>query len=184
MPGLAQDNTPPSRNTPSNTSEIDSAPSPQIQTDTNDGVVSGTLLDDGEDVVQGARVDLIDPPTHATKSVQSGSDGQFAFHNVAAGPYILSVHATGMAPYTSPQFTVQTGQVMIVPPIHMTISAGVTSVTVSGDPVTLSKEQVQIAVQQRIGGVIPNFYSSYDWNAPPMLTKQKYVLSIRSILDP
>ncbi|MDE3202571.1 MAG: carboxypeptidase regulatory-like domain-containing protein, partial [Acidobacteriota bacterium] len=25
---------------------------------------------------------------------------------------------------------------------------------------------------------------SYDWNAPPMLTKQKYVLSIRSILDP
>jgi hypothetical protein len=23
-------------------------------------------------------------------------------------------------------------------------------------------------VQQRIGGVIPNFYSTYDWNAPPM----------------
>jgi hypothetical protein len=43
---------------------------------------------------------------------------------------------------------------------------------------------VHIAVQQRIGGVIPNFYSSYDWNAPPMLAKQKFQLSVRSIIDP
>jgi hypothetical protein len=43
---------------------------------------------------------------------------------------------------------------------------------------------VQIAVQQRVVGVIPNFYSTYDWNAPPMGTKQKFHLSIRSIIDP
>jgi hypothetical protein len=43
---------------------------------------------------------------------------------------------------------------------------------------------VQIAVQQRVGGVIPNFYSSYDWNAPPMQAKQKFQLSFRSIFDP
>ena len=39
-------------------------------------------------------------------------------------------------------------------------------------------------MQQRVGGVIPNFYSTYDWNAPPMLAKQKFQLSIRSIIDP
>jgi hypothetical protein len=33
-------------------------------------------------------------------------------------------------------------------------------------------------------GVIPNFYSSYNWNAPPMLAKQKFPLSIRSMIDP
>jgi len=43
---------------------------------------------------------------------------------------------------------------------------------------------VQIAVHQRIDGVIPNFYSTYDWNAPPMQAKQKFQLSIRSIVDP
>ena len=43
---------------------------------------------------------------------------------------------------------------------------------------------MHIAVQQRIGGVIPNFYSSYVWNAPPMETKQKFQLSFRSIVDP
>jgi len=31
---------------------------------------------------------------------------------------------------------------------------------------------------------IPNFYSTYDWNAPPMGAKQKFQLSNRSIIDP
>ena len=43
---------------------------------------------------------------------------------------------------------------------------------------------MHIAEQQRIGKVIPNFYSSYDWNAPPMQAKQKFQLSARSLIDP
>ena len=54
----------------------------------------------------------------------------------------------------------------------------------AGSKEELAEEQVQIAVQQRIGGVIPNFYSTYDWNAPPMQAKQKFQLSIRSLIDP
>jgi hypothetical protein len=48
----------------------------------------------------------------------------------------------------------------------------------------LSEEQLHIAVQQRVAGIIPNFYSSYDWYAPPMLARHKFQLSIRSIIDP
>jgi hypothetical protein len=59
-----------------------------------------------------------------------------------------------------------------------------TSVTVSGNKKELSEEQVHIAEQQRIAKVLPNFYSTYDWNAPPMEAKQKFQLSIRSIIDP
>jgi len=47
-----------------------------------------------------------------------------------------------------------------------------------------SHEQVRIAVGQRLGGIFQNFYSSYDWNAPPMGAKQKFQLSFRSIIDP
>lgn len=43
---------------------------------------------------------------------------------------------------------------------------------------------MQIAVQQRVLGIIPNFYSSYDWNALPMEAKQKLQLGIRSVLYP
>ena len=72
-----------------------------------------------------------------------------------------------------------------MPPIVLAVSGVATSAIVTDNQKgELAEEQLQIAVQQRIGGVIPNFYSSYDWNAPPMQAKQKLQLGIRSILDP
>ncbi len=148
------------------------------------GILSGTVLDVNGDVVQGARVELMSMSNEPPQSVQSGSDGQFAFEHVAAGVYRLRVTGPDMSPYTSGEIGLKSGENLIVPAIKLAVTGGVTSVTVVGDPEVLSQEQVRIAVQQRIAGVIPNFYSSYDWNAPPMLAKQKYVLSLRSILDP
>jgi hypothetical protein len=59
-----------------------------------------------------------------------------------------------------------------------------TNVTVYGDKEELAEEQVHIAVEQRVWGVFPNFYSTYDWNAPPLGTKQKYKLALRAEIDP
>jgi len=78
----------------------------------------------------------------------------------------------------------QAGEARTMPPATMTVFGGATSITVNGNKEELAEEQVHIAVQQRIGGVIPNFYSSYEWNAPPMLAKQKFQLSARSLIDP
>lgn len=89
-----------------------------------------------------------------------------------------------MRPYTAPQITLLAGAVRILPPIVLAVAGAVTNVIVTGNKEELADEQVRIAVQQRIGGIIPNFYSSYDWNAPPMQPKQKFKLSIRSLLDP
>jgi hypothetical protein len=47
-----------------------------------------------------------------------------------------------------------------------------------------SIQQVKIAEQQRVFKVFPNFYSSFDWTAPPMLAKQKYHLAVRTLIDP
>jgi hypothetical protein len=90
-----------------------------------------------------------------------------------------------MSPFTSTQIPLHAGEARIVPPVTLSVSGGSTSVTVTGDSKEkLSEQQVQIAVNQRVGGVIPNFYSTYDWNAPPMQAKQKFQLSIRSLIDP
>ncbi|MGA8044462.1 MAG: carboxypeptidase-like regulatory domain-containing protein [Terracidiphilus sp.] len=148
------------------------------------GIISGTLLDANGDVVQGAEVDLDLESSASVQTVQSGSDGQFMFDHVAAGAYRLHVKEAGMTPYTSGEIGLKSGENLIVPAIKLAVTGGVTSVTVSGNPQVLSEEQFRIAVQQRIGGIIPNFYSAYDWNAPPMLAKQKFQLSLRAILDP
>jgi len=147
------------------------------------GSIVGTVLDRNGDVLQAAQITLSVPSGFATQTVQSGSDGQFSFPGLPPDRYTLTVSAPGMNTYTSPAIALGAGEFRIVPTITLSVSSVATSVTVR-DKEQVSEEQVQIAVQQRIGGVIPNFYSSYDWNAPPMQAKQKFQLGIRSIIDP
>ena len=152
---------------------------------TGTGTLFGTVLDTNRNVLQGARVTLVDPSGSVIRTAESGSNGQFAFTGLSPDVYKLTVTAPGMSTFTSIQIPLHAGEARIVPSITLPVSGGTTSVTVtSGNKQELAEEQVQIAVQQRVFGIIPNFYSTYDWNAPPMLAKQKFQLSIRSIIDP
>src|SRR5262249_28987573 len=130
-------------------------------------------------------VTLKGPPGSPVRTMQSGSNGQFEFTGLTPDIYKLTVNAPGMSTFTSRQIPLDAGEFRILPPIILSVSPVTTTVIVSaGKNEQLSKEQLHIAEQQRIAGIIPNFYSSYDWNAPPMLAKHKFQLSIRSIIDP
>jgi hypothetical protein len=165
----------------SDDSSLPDAPQPQQAAD---ATITGTVLDPNHAVVQGARVTLADATGAGLRSAQSGSNGQFELTGLAAGVYTLNVTAPGMNTFTSSQISLQAGQVYIVPAVTLAVSGGRTSVTVNGNEEVLAEQQLHIAEHQRVVGVIPNFYSSYDWNAPPMMAKQKFELSMRSILDP
>jgi hypothetical protein len=154
------------------------------QESTGTGSISSTVFDESRDVLQGAQVTLTDSLGAVKRTVDSDSNGHFVFTTLYPGFYTLKVTGNGMSTYTSPPISLIAGQVLIFPPVTLAVSGVVTSVTVSGNKEELAAEQVRIAVQQRIGGVIPNFYSSYDWNAPPMQTKQKFQLGVRTIIDP
>jgi len=148
------------------------------------GNISGTVVDISGDVLQGAQVTLLGSSHSDTHTTVSGSDGQFAFQSLPPGTYKLTVTGSGMSTFTSSQISLHAGEVLIAPPATLTITRAASSVTVNGNKEELAEQQVHIAEQQRIGGVIPNFYSSYDWNAPPMQAKQKFQLSARSLIDP
>ena len=151
---------------------------------TSSGAITGTVLDTNGDVLQGARLTLAEQAGPAIRTVQSGADGQFALTGLPQGVYKLTVTAPGMRTFTSPPISLNAGEFHIVPAITLSVFGGATHVTVTANKEQLAEQQVQIAVHQRIAGVIPNFYSSYDWNAPPMEAKQKFQLSLRSIIDP
>ena len=148
------------------------------------GTISGTILDANQDVVQGAQVTLETNSGAPTRTVQSGSDGQFVFTGLPSDTYSITATAPGMKPFTSSGITLHAAEAHIMTPISLAVSGGATSVTVNGSKQALSKQQEHIAVQQRVVGVIPNFYSAYDWSAPPMLSQQKMQLGLRSVLDP
>ncbi|WP_348264098.1 carboxypeptidase-like regulatory domain-containing protein [Telmatobacter sp. DSM 110680] len=147
------------------------------------GKITGTIVDADGAVVQGAHVELTGPSGVSAAQI-SGRDGQYVFPGLPAGDYEITVTGKGMSSAASGDIALGAGEYRTLPNIALVVSGGVTSVTVSGDKEELSREQEHIAVQQRVIGVIPNFYSSYDWNAPPMLAKQKFQLSARGLIDP
>jgi hypothetical protein len=148
------------------------------------GNISGTVIDTNGNVVPGASVKLTAVAAFLGRTVKSGANGQFEFNELPPGGYRITVTAPAMSAFTSAVIPLRATEAVILPPVSLAVARATTSVTVNGNSQELSVEQVQIAVRQRVVGIFPNYYSTYDWNAPPMLARQKFQLSLRSILDP
>jgi hypothetical protein len=148
------------------------------------GTVSGTVVDTDGDVIEGARVAVRRNSGADVHILHTDSNGQFTFSDLPSGKYKLTITGQGMSAYTSPEIDLDPGAVLMLPKITLAVEGASASVTVTANTEELAEEQVQIAVQQRIFGVVPNFYTSFDWDAPPMQAKQKFKLSLRSTFDP
>ncbi len=172
------------------------APSPAMSVDqgqgkqggaTGTGMISGTVLDTNNNVVRGARVGL-SSRAGGEQIMESGDNGQFTFGALPPGAYKITVTGSGMGTYVSPWVAVHPGDIRIVSQVVLPVAAATTSITVKGNHEeinqALANEQVQIAEDQRVWKVFPNFYSSYDWNAPPLGSRQKFRLAFRSMMDP
>lgn len=146
--------------------------------------IAGTVLDTNGEVIEGARVQISrEGAPEIARETQSGGMGQFEFNDLDPGTYIVTVSGNGMTTFVSNPIPLSAQKPVIVPKVVLGVAASTTSITVM-DKETASIEQVHIAEQQRVFKVFPNFYSSFDWNAPPMMPKQKYSLATRTLIDP
>ncbi len=146
--------------------------------------ISGTVLDTNGAVIPGAQLRLASRAGTVDRSQFSGSNGEFDFARLPAGIYKVTVTGEGMGTYVSPDIALLAGDQHLLSQVALPISAAITEVRVSGDRNEIAEEQVRVAVSQRVLGIVPNFYSTYDWNAPPMGAKQKFELSFRAVTDP
>jgi hypothetical protein len=144
--------------------------------------LEGTVVDTNGDVVDGAKL-VLDGPS-GEKQVLSGADGQFTFVGLVPGSYKLTITGGDVSTYESPAITVKAGETQFLPKIVLAMSAGVTEVHVTANQEQIAEEEVHVEESQRVLGVLPNFYSNYDWNAPPMNARQKFALAFRSEIDP
>jgi len=166
--------------TPSSPQEIQQNPS---QAAAKPGSVIGTVLDQAGSPASGAVVRLTSADKSFSQEVLSGDNGQFSFSNVPPGPFILSVSAEKFGNQEVSGELVS-GQTYLAPPIVISIATVVTDVKVAGDPVEVATEEVKEQEQQRVLGVIPNFYVTYRQDAAPMTTKLKFQLAWKSSIDP
>ncbi|MFZ0745025.1 MAG: carboxypeptidase-like regulatory domain-containing protein [Terracidiphilus sp.] len=125
------------------------------------GEISGTVIDTSGDAVEGAHVTLSSSVDFNKRTVVSGSNGLFAFMGLPSAVCKTTVSGQGMSTFTSDPIPLREDDALIVPQIALAVSDGSTTVTVNGNKEELAEEQVRTAVQQRVIGIIPNFYSSY-----------------------
>lgn len=147
------------------------------------GSIKGTVVDPKGTPVVGATVKLAGEAQPPGQEVLSNEDGQFSFSNVAPGSFRLTITATDFATQTF-SGTLHSGETYVVPQIMLAVATAITEVQVVVSRTELAEEQIKQEEQQRVLGVIPNFYVSYVPDAVPLTPKQKFKLAWRSSIDP
>jgi Carboxypeptidase regulatory-like domain len=158
-------------------------PTPGQSPDQRSGTISGTVVDRTGAVVQGAEVKLARQDESTGQVVLSGNDGQFSFTNLTPGPFQLTIAASGFATQAL-SGTLQAGEIYVVPPVALTVAAAISEVDVALSPTDVAEEQIKDQEKQRVLGVIPNFYVTYDHHAVPLNSRQKFKLAWRMTIDP
>jgi hypothetical protein len=152
----------------------------------NGGGISGTVTDTNGDIVSGVTVSLDDGTAADHRETVTSELGAFDFESLKSGtPYSVSIHASGFSEWKSPVILLAPVQHQLVKDIVLHLEATQTSVTVYASNEQMATEQVHLEEQQRVLGIIPNFYVVYDAaNAVPLTTKLKFKMALRVSVDP
>jgi hypothetical protein len=147
------------------------------------GSIRGTVVDERGTGIPGARIILRSVITLEQYNLTSGGNGEFTFAEIPPGTYSLIVDAEGFAPYTSSEFTLIAQQTYEVPNVQLSLAIQRSEVTVR-PPEVIARMQIKAEEKQRLLGFIPEFHTSYAWDAAPLDTKQKFSLTTREFFDP
>ncbi|HXW90307.1 MAG TPA: carboxypeptidase-like regulatory domain-containing protein [Terriglobales bacterium] len=149
------------------------------------GSIIGTVTDVNGDPVPNSTVLLKSVDSDDRRTVVTPENGFFEFHGIRPGvPYEISITAKDFADWISPAITLEPGQFKIVTGIQLRIATEHTQVEVTYDPVEAATAQLRIEEKQRVFGIIPNFYVSYETNPAPLTAKMKFELALRVSIDP
>jgi hypothetical protein len=179
LPGVAQDPPPIS----ASVAENGGAKAADDQPTAQPASVNGMVVDQSGAAVAGAQISIAREQRILSPDVLSGKDGQFFFPNVAPGAFQLKIRAPGFNPKTFSGST-QPGETQTVPQLVLEVASAVTLVDVGLTRTEVAEEEMKVEEQQRVLGIVPNFYVSYVPNAAPLSPKQKFRLAARSVIDP
>jgi uncharacterized membrane protein YeaQ/YmgE (transglycosylase-associated protein family) len=164
------------------TALVDAPVPPQTQTESV-GTIAGTVLDPNGNFVVSATVTLSHEGNAAELELKSAEDGHFVFTDVPAGPFQVTIAAEGFG-IRQEVGVLHAGEALEMPRLSLAIAGATTEVQVRVTTYELAEEQIKVQETQRVLGVIPNFYVTYDPAALPLKPKQKFELAWKSSVDP
>jgi hypothetical protein len=136
-------------------------------------------------VYEGARVVLESSGSAvAAATAETDSNGAFSFANLAPGAFTLTISARGFLTQSVSGVLVG-GEDFDAHTIALPVAAATNEVRVSAESrVEIAQEQLNLEEKQRVLGVFPNYYVSYEPHAEPLTRRQKYQLAWRTSVDP
>jgi hypothetical protein len=145
--------------------------------------IHGTITDTEDAAIPAANVTIVGPAGSDPHTLTADEAGFFELPNLDPSvPYTVTIKAKGFTEWTSAPVTLQPGQSLMLDDTKLKISAVETTVmalTVE----QLARQQVTAEEEQRVFGVIPNFFIVYDRHPVPLTTKLKYELAFKASTD-
>jgi hypothetical protein len=160
----------------SSTSSTPSAPTAQT------GSINGTVTDTQDNGLAGAAITLTSSTGDVHKAT-SNANGFFAISDLPPGTYHADITMQDFTPWKSSDFILKPGQDLDIPDITLQVGSSIV-VTAVYSPAQIAMQQVKVEEEQRILGVIPNFYTVYDPNPVPLTVKLKFQLAMKATIDP
>ena len=147
--------------------------------------VRGTVLDPTGDIVPDATVVLQGPVASDRRTVVTKDDGAFLFDDLTAGtPYKVTVTAEGLEEWSSP-LTLEPGESKSLTGVKLRVAAVQRTLTVSSSQSKeIAAQQLKAEEKQRVLGIIPNIYVSYERHPEPLTAKMKFELAVKDLTHP
>ncbi len=146
------------------------------------GTITGSVFSKEGNPISGAQITLTRTGQSTSQQAASDDSGNYSFKDVVPGTFKITVTAP---PFGDQTFSgiLASGQNYIVPPLTLLLATVNTTVVVEPTAI-VAEHQLKAEEQQRVLGVIPNFYVTYVSNAAPLNSRQKFELSWRDAIDP
>ena len=150
------------------------------------GSIHGVVASTDGTVYEGVRVELEmsheDDPAIETEETDSG--GAFNFAGLAAGEFKLTISSQGFVTQKIAG-VLHAGEAFDARTIVLPVAGASSFIEVSGGSrAEIAQEELNFEEKQRVLGFFPNYYVSYQKDAPPLTWRQKYQLAWKTTIDP
>jgi hypothetical protein len=146
--------------------------------------LEGTITDALGGLIPNATITLSEAGHPGLRETSSDSTGHFRFTGLGPGSYTLLVAEPQFRTLLTPPLELREGEQADLPPIALAPAPAETSISVSANSTAVAEEELQRETRQRILGIVPNFYTSFIYDAAPLNARQKFKLNLRSVTDP
>ncbi|PWU09180.1 MAG: hypothetical protein C5B51_06595, partial [Terriglobia bacterium] len=147
------------------------------------GAIQGTVTDSSGAPIFGAVVAVESADGNRSMTV-TDIEGAFKIRSLPLGNYRVKISAAGFSDWTAENVPAPVNPESSPLKAVLQVATEVTTVTVGLSEQEVAAEQLHQELKQRVLGIIPNFYVSYESHPAPLSAKQKFHLGLRTLFDP